>query len=262
MHNFKKQFGQNFLKNKSAAKKLVDSLDLTKEDVVIEIGPGHGAVTELILPKVKKLIAIEIDEELIGHLKYKFKKYESFELINKDVLKIENEELGMKKKEYKVIGSLPYNISKPIIKKFLTEEPKPSTMSFIIQKEVAEDYAADAPRATFLSNFAKVYSEAEYIETVKASDFHPMPKVDGGIVKFRINNERMVKDGELVKFIKIGFSSPRKILMNNLSNLPDLSKEELATIFTDLKINPKARAAELPFETWVTLFNKLTAGRS
>lgn len=255
MHNFKKQFGQNFLRNKGAANKLVESLDLRSEDTLIEIGPGNGSVTDLLIDKVKRLILVEIDQTLIPTLKEKYNAHNNVELVNENILDFKGTNYGLSSMDYKLVGSLPYNISKPIIKKFLTEEPRPSKMSFIIQKEVAEDYASKAPRAAFLSNFSTIYSDIKYLGTISKKDFYPQPKVDGGMLKFEIRKKKIEKGKELSKFIRVGYSSPRKVLINNLSNV--YPKEKVASTFKKLEINPKARAAEIEFEGWIELFRIL-----
>lgn len=253
---FKRQFGQNFLKNSSDGWKMLNSLDLDSEDTIIEVGPGHGAVTNLLLGKAKRIILVEIDNDLIGFLKDKYKQSKEIEIIHNDILKVDIEGLKLERGKYKVTGSLPYNISKKIIAKFLKEEIKPSLMSFLIQKEVAEDYASKPPKAAFLSNFAQIYSDVEYIGKVPRNHFYPTPKVDGGILKFRFKEVIPDYAEELTKFIKIGYSSPRKKLMSNLSSGLKLSKVDVESRFVSLHIRENARAAELTLVEWQQIFVK------
>ncbi|MBN1915630.1 ribosomal RNA small subunit methyltransferase A [Candidatus Dojkabacteria bacterium] len=254
---FKKQFGQNFLKETSVGIKMIKSLDLKPDDTVIEVGPGHGAVTNLLIERTKRMILIEIDTELIDFLKDKYKEDREVEIIHNDILKINLKDLEIENNKYKVVGSLPYNISKKIIAKFLTDEIKPNIMSFLIQKEVAEDYASISPKASFLSNFAQIYSDVEFIGKVPKNHFFPIPKVDGGILQFKFKEVIPDYAEDLTKFIKIGYSSPRKKLISNLSCGLKISKEEIEKKFNNLHIKENIRAAELSLVEWQQIFVKL-----
>lgn len=247
----KKQLGQNFLENIVYIDNLVQAAQINKEDTVIEIGPGKGAVTSFLIQEADKVIAIEIDDNLVGYLRNYFKKYDNFNLIHKNILKLNIESLELE--TYKLIGSLPYNISKQIIKKFLESQKKPEIMAFIIQNEVALDYAASSPKASFLSNFASLYSEVEYIQKVPKEFFSPIPKVDGAIITFKPYNTTK-NYYKIVKFIKSGFLNQRKKLINNLSAIFHIEKGELKKIFNKLDIDPNARASNLSLDNWNQLY--------
>ncbi len=264
MHIFKKYFGQNFLKSEKTSSKIVSFLN-PETKAVVEIGPGQGALTKLMLDKGFNVYSVEIDESLYPYLEARFADYDNFHLIKADILQLNLNELNLK--EYTVIGSLPYNISKKIIKLFLEAEYKPAEIIVMLQKEVAEDYAAKPPKGTFLANMVQAYGKCEYLLTVKKGEFYPEPKVDGGVIKIVVNQEslasRSLGEGwrtenleKLVKFIKVGFSAPRKTLVNNLSNVYK-DKEILRKAFEKLGINPKARAAELEFETYKKLYEEI-----
>ncbi len=255
MHNFKKRFGQNFLKNKDRAVHMVNSLELTKDDTVIEIGPGHGIVSELLAEKAGHVILIEIDDELIPFLENKFKDTPNVEIVHKDVLQLNLKDLKLK--NYKLVGSLPYNIAKKIIFSFLVNDPRPETMSFILQKEVAENYTSKPPKKEFLANFAEVYSDTEYLETIKAGEFHPTPKVESAIIKFKVKQDIQKDPEKLIKFIKVAYSSPRKKLSSNLSHGLKIDKEKVEKALEKLDINLNSRPAELTIDAWKGLFKLL-----
>lgn len=241
-HIFKKQFGQNFFTNHSIAEDIVKMMNLSDEDTVVEIGPGDGRFSEKIVDKVKKLILIEIDSELIEFLKEKFIEKSNVEIINQDILKLDVQEL--KTINYKLYGSLPYNISKPIISKFLECESKPKQMLFIIQKEVAEDYAAVPPRGTFLGNYAQIFSEVNYRKTIGKNNFHPRPEVDGGLIELIPYETALFQNPrELTKFIKNCFRTPRKNLYNNLRAVYKATDWKAA--FEELQIDMNKRPAEV-----------------
>lgn len=283
-HHFKKYFGQNFLRSENISKRLAHSLK-DEIDTVIEIGPGNGQVTKHLLDRYKNVYSVEIDAELYPVLEEKFKDNENFHLVKSDVLRLEisdqrletsnsedtgfkiqdsgdeQQEFGelgienwkLKINDYSVVGSLPYNISKKIINKFLKLEHKPKEMVFLIQKEVAEDYAVKPPKATFLSNLVNAYGEIEYLETIKKEEFYPTPKVDGGVIRiFNINKN---PDEKFIKFIKGCFASPRKTLLNNLSNLLRIDKEMILKAFGDISVTEKVRASEITIDDFEKLYN-------
>ena len=254
-HRFKKQFGQNFLRNTESVIDLIYSAGISAEDNVLEVGPGNGSVTEFLVEKAKAVVAIEIDTELIPKLKERFKDYPNFSVILTDILELNPDDV-FKGEPYKVVGSLPYNISKPIIKKFLTTVNPPVTMTVLIQKEVSQDYAAVPPKAMFLGTFARVYAHIKAGKVVEKSKFYPTPKVDGQILTFSAIHKPEGAE-ELVKFIKLGYSSPRKKLSSNLANYKfDKTKTEQFLIKENLKSS--SRASELTAEQWYNLHELLT----
>ena len=251
---FKKRFGQNFLKSSFFPSRIAQSLSLNEDDTVVEIGPGRGALTSQIYGKVKRLIIIEIDVELIEFLKNTFPETE---IVNEDVMRFDPKSHGLTELGYKLTGSLPYNISKRIISKFLTEKVRPSVMSVLIQKEVADDYASTSPKAAFLGNYSRIYSDVELISKVPKEEFHPTPKVDGSILKFELKGNVENDSENLARFIKTGYSSPRKKLLSNLSNSYKIEKELLKVIFNKLNLSENFRPAELKFEEWSKLYQSL-----
>ncbi len=278
MHQFKKNYGQNFLKTTKFAHKLVDSLNISADDTVIEIGPGDGMVTKLALDKGCRIICIEVDYDLLPGLIRKFGENKNFNITHSDVLQVNFEEIldqfsvvsnqlseqeaGSLKPEanssIKVIGSLPYNISKKIIDnlinfKVTNKKYSLNECSFIVQEEVAKEYVALPPQSSFLSNYLKVYSTVRKLETIPAYQFFPMPKVNGAILNIKFNKEIPDNHREIVQFIRIGFSAPRKTLIKNLKNSNKFETEKLLLAFKELDIKETARPAELDNEQWMEL---------
>lgn len=256
-HNFKKNYGQNFISNRKFINLLIDSADISREDTVIEIGPGNGAVTEHLLTKGAKVIAIEVDKDLVPVLSNKFNTNPNFRLINSDFLYFDLE--GLHLENYKIVASLPYNISKRIIKKLLESRFKPSIMSLIIQKEVAEDYCSNPPNAKFLANYVKVFGESQYIKTVPKKFFYPRPKVDGAIIKITIEKDKgtFMNYPGFIKFLKDSYIHPRKKLISVLKRMNCSTKIGFEKVFNYLKINSNARPQELSFEQWQQLYTNL-----
>lgn len=256
--NFKRQFGQNFIKDLESVRKMISALNIEKDDLIIEIGPGDGRVTQQLLESAPgKLISIEVDIDLIPILQTKFKDYLNFELINQSILTIDFDELT-DGKPYKVIGSLPYNISKPIIKILTETKNKPQIMSFIVQKEVAQDYSATPPEGCFLSNFVSIFYDVKYKGTVDKNDFVPRPKVDGGIICFTKKEQAEVSEKDYVPFSKFLFNcfrQPRKKMTNTLKGIYKEVDWPAATEKAGISSN--ARAAEVEFKEFKELFKFL-----
>jgi len=253
-HKFKKMFGQNFLINSQWTTKLVNTLILKKNVKVIEVGPGNGIVTTELLKTGSDVYSIEIDSELVPLLINKFNNNKHFHLINSDIMKLNLDSLPQCK--YVVVGSLPYNISKEIIYKFMLANNKPQNMVFIIQKEVADEYCAIKPHNTFLSNWLRLYSIPEFICKIPNTEFYPQPKVDGAIIKFELTPEKYKDCIKITKFIKHNFGQPRKKLSATLSSITG-SKENAKNIIQNAGFKDTIRAAELDLEDWIRLYNLL-----
>ncbi|MBD3362497.1 ribosomal RNA small subunit methyltransferase A [Candidatus Dojkabacteria bacterium] len=258
-HDFKKKFGQNFIKNFKVIIDTLELLEMKESDTILEIGPGDGRFTEGIIPNVSQVDLVEIDSELVSFLKDKFSPalLEQFncniEIINEDILNFDLKRY--KGTSYKVFGSLPYNISKPIISKFVETNFKPKKCIFIIQKEVAEAYTAKPPKATFLSNYAHIFSDITYEFTVDKQYFHPRPKVHGAVIQIRPHClEKIDNPVNFSKFLKNAFRTPRKKLINTLKSI--YKDTNWKTIFNNLKLHENLRSAEVEFKTWIKIYNE------
>ncbi len=257
MKKFKKRFGQNFITNKKLIKEFVDVLEIQNTDNIIEIGTGDGRVTmELLKKEPKNLISIEIDNDLIPFLQEKFIGFKNFRLIHKDILKLDLNSLDLSS-DYKVIGSLPYNISKKIIEKFMLINKRPFLMNFIVQKEVAESYIAKTSKNTFLSLFTDLVFSKKVIKTINPNNFYPKPKVDSAIIVFQIKKQPLISDTEELKkfrkFLLNAFRSPRKMLKNVLNSIyRDIDFER---ILKRHKIDLKNRAENLSVEDYLKIYN-------
>ena len=262
----KKFLSQNFLKSSRAIKLMCDVTEIHNNEIVIEIGPGKGALTEKILEKVSKVIAIEKDLELIEYLKEKFESEINsgrLILINDDVLEIKLEDFekyGILNKKYKIIANIPYNITGLILRKFLSSDIQPKTMTILVQKEVAERIVSRNGKESILSISVKAYGKPFYIEKVSKRFFSPSPKVDSAIISIKDiskNNFTSEKqEGLFFKIIKSGFAHKRKVLRKNLEE-SGLSKELIEWAFNKLEIDSKIRAEKLELKKWLSLV-KLT----
>jgi 16S rRNA (adenine1518-N6/adenine1519-N6)-dimethyltransferase len=258
----KKSLGQNFLTSQSVVDKIVETANLNDTDVVLEVGPGKGVLTQALLEKAGKVIAVEKDDALIYLLKERFAqeiKEEKLILVRGDILKFDFEEHGLKKGNYKIVANIPYYITGEFLRKTLSSDIQPTQMVLLVQKEVAERIAR-SKKESILSLSVKVYGEPKYIQTVKAGSFSPAPKVDSAILsieniskKFFTNSEVQphCSESRFFEVVKTGFAHKRKLLLSNLSILK--SKEEIKKAFSKANIDEKARAEDLSLEQWALI---------
>lgn len=263
MHIAKKSFGQNFLKSEQALRTMCTTGEIKEGDIILEIGPGKGALTEKLLEKSKKIIAIEKDRDLITILEEKFKKeidMGTLVLIRGDILEFDPEVYQFKNQKYKIVANIPYNITGAIFKKFLSGSIQPSKMVLLVQKEVAMRIVANDKKESILSLSVKAYGEPKYIMKVGKRFFSPSPKVDSAIIAVTNISRNNFKDKEMEEsfftMIKTAFAHKRKVLKKNLELVA--SPTVIDKVFTNLKINPKVRAEDLSFDMWINIVKYLS----
>ncbi len=238
----KKSLGQNFLIDKNIVQKIIKTADINKNDIVLEIGPGKGALTKELAKLAKKIIAIEKDERLASLLKI-----ENVEIITGDALK----DLPEIKGEYKVVANIPYYLTSFLIRKLLEMENKPQEIVLLVQKEVAQRICAQPGKMNLLAVSVNYYAKPTIKGFVSKNCFWPKPKVDSAILKM-IPLKRK-KDDFFFKIVKTSFSQPRKQLINNLSSGLKIKKERTEYVLNKSGINPKSRAQELNINDWLKL---------
>lgn len=249
----KKYLGQNFLKDREVLKDIIKVAEIQSDDIILEIGPGLGVLTEELIKKAKKVIAIEKDERLVKILKEKFKDFKNIEIVPGDILKSNIQNL-ISNTQYKVVANLPYYITSPVIRKFLEIENPPKLMVLMVQKEVAQRICAKPPRMSLLAVACQLYSKPKIVKIVKKESFLPKPKVDSAIIKLTTNNLQLTTEfrEKFFKIVKAGFSSPRKQLKNNLKEIFGNKTEK---ILEKVGINPTRRAETLSVEDWLKIYN-------
>ena len=257
----KKSLGQNFLKDADVLGRIIKAANLSQDDVVIEVGPGQGVLTELLAGVCKKVIAIELDDRLIEPLHTKFVDNKNVEIIHDDILKINLPELlttnNIQPITYKVVANIPYYITAPIIRLFLETKIPPSEVIFMVQKEVAERICAKPGAMSILAVSVQYYAKAEFLFTVFKESFEPVPKVDSAIIKITLNlqltTDNKEKTKKFFRVVKSGFSAKRKTLINNLSNGLQIDKKEIEEKLGSIGFSPSVRAQELGVEDWKKL---------
>lgn len=249
----KKGLGQNFLIDENALAKIVDAADLYEEDSVIEVGPGTGLLTELLIQKAKQVTSVELDPDMVDILKKQFALTKNLEIIHSDILKTRVEDIAVE--HYKVVANIPYYITSPLVRHFLQAPIRPKLMVILVQKEVAEKMCGMTGK-TFFTVETGVYGSAHYIATIPASSFYPSPKVDSAIIKITVFSEPKVPEAELENFLRIvkfGFSQKRKKLSNSLGAGLHKEPAEVRELMQKAGIKPDIRAEDLEVEDWKRL---------
>ncbi len=255
-HRPVKSLGQNFLKDQRIQQKIIDSCDLHSDDTVIEIGPGQGAITQRILPLVKKVIAVEKDRNLVSFLKETYPQ-ESLEIIEGDFLKWDMNTLP---NDLIVLGNIPYYISTPIIEKIIAQRHQIKKAFMTVQLEFAERVAAVAGNKDYgsLSCFVQYYMDVKILFKISKGSFHPVPKVDSCFISLIPKSKPNLKahnEEKLFKMIQTAFMQRRKTISNALKGYYD--HDTLMKELERLKISPKARPEEISLENYISLLNNL-----
>ena len=258
-----KSLGQNFLINDSVVNKIVESAEITKNDLVIEIGPGLGNLTEFLLEKAGKVIAIELDQRMLEILNDRFSLYDNFEIINEDVLKVNLNELISKNKNSeiknaKIVANLPYYITTPIIMKLLEEK---LDITVMVQKEVADRLIAipGEKLSGAITYSVYYYATSENVTIVENNSFIPEPEVDSEVIKLSIRKNppvELLDEDQFFKTVKASFMQRRKTLINALVNGGILkSKQDAKKLFDDLNMNYNTRGESLSIEMFAEISN-------
>ncbi len=256
--------GQNFLIDEKTFNKILEAADLSKNDIVLEIGPGIGNLTTRLAQKAKKVLAIEKDKKMCEILKKELKNQniENVQIINKDILKINYDSITrwFNGYDYKLVANLPYYVASAIIRKFLEFKKPPESMILMIQKEVAQRICAEPTKMSLLAISIQFYARPKIVSYVSKKSFWPEPKVDSSIIKIiplkTKSSEKFTE--KFFKVVKAGFSHPRKQLINNLAKELKLEKEKTKEWLLKNKIQPSQRAETLSIECWKKLTKSYT----
>lgn len=253
---FKKSLGQNFLIDKNFVDKIIDIADIENENV-LEIGPGIGTITYEMAKTAKKVLAVEIDENLIPILQQNLDEFSNVKVINQDILKVDLKKLiedEFSNQSFKVVSNLPYYITTPIIELLITSNFPCQDMTIMVQKEVAQRMVASANDKDYssLSVFVKFYSDAKILVNLPKTVFMPQPKIDSSILnlKLRIYDEK-VDQKKLFNLVRAGFNKRRKTILNSLSDVA--KKDDLKIAFEKTGLKENLRAENLSLDDFIKL---------
>ncbi len=249
-----RRLGQHFLRNRLALKEIADSLEIKPGEIILEIGPGHGELTDFLLRKKPKIIALEKDNSLVHFLKSKYRNSANIKIIEGDALKV-IPALASKFKNYKLVGNIPYYITGFLFRTLAELKNKPTLIVVTVQKEVAERLTSRPPKMNLLASSLQFWAEPKIIKMISKRAFSPPPKVDSAIIKITPKRKK-ISDKEwdaYYNFITVLFRQPRKTILNNLRVAK--SKKEVEKILARSKIKKSLRPQNLKIEE----IKKLTA---
>lgn len=259
-HPTKKSLGQHWLFDSDSLEAMATAAEVQPGDVVLEVGPGLGTLTEVLLSEGASVTAVEFDESLYLELvsetsQFSAEDRKNLKVVNDDILKFDLSQLP---KDYKVCANIPYYLTSNLIRRMLENENPPSVMALLIQKEVAERIAAKPGEMSILAVATQFYAEVKLCELVPAELFTPPPKVDSQIIQIKRRETPLFSDVDTKRFFQIvraGFSEKRKKLRSSLSGGLQISKTEADELLKKSGISPDARAQELSLHDWFRLYN-------
>ena len=260
----KKSLGQHFLIDEAVLERILSAAELSPGDIVVEVGPGLGILTEGLARRGARVIAVELDAKLVALLKKRLAAFPDVKIIHADILKVTPRQLLQDNlpaselvRGYKVIANLPYYITSPVLSHFLEAQPRPSEMVVMVQKEVGEAIAAAPGKMRLLSVKAQFYSQPAIVSYVPAASFYPPPKVDSVILRLDVYSQPPIEVSDVSGFFDIvmhGFSAPRKQIRNSLAHSLEMPPGQVAALLEKAGIDAKRRAETLSLEEWRELW--------
>lgn len=254
----KKGLGQNFLFDENILQRIVDAANVSRLDHVLEIGPGIGALTRLLVNSAETVTAVELDDRLLPILQTEFGDAPNITLIHGDILE-QDPSLLFHDLPYKVVANVPYYITGAILKHLLSATHKPDLLVLTVQREVAGRLSAEPGNLSLLAISVQCYGVVEQVDVIRAGSFWPPPDVDSAVIRITLQPDAPIYDTDEAAFFRVvraGFAQKRKQLKNNLRALP-LSKPEINQALQRVGIDGSRRAETLSVLEWVALTNEL-----
>ncbi|HXI61056.1 MAG TPA: 16S rRNA (adenine(1518)-N(6)/adenine(1519)-N(6))-dimethyltransferase RsmA [Pyrinomonadaceae bacterium] len=268
MGNAKRRFGQNFLVDRNVVDRIIAAVNPQTDQTIIEIGPGRGALTSLLIEKAKRVVAIEFDRDLVAQLRSKFSTSANFELIEADALTVDFCSAIQPAPSARVVANLPYNIATAILQRLIEQRHCLTDMTLMLQREVVDRITAAAGSSDrgYLSVFVEAYCQTEKLFDVAPQAFRPAPKVWSTVVNLRVRKNIAidVKNEKLLwQVVSAGFAHPRKTILNNLREAPEAIQELLkkrggaSIVLCEAGLPPLRRAETFALEEWALLVNAI-----
>lgn len=253
-----KNLGQNFLINEQIIDDIVKVANVNEDDLIIEIGPGLGSLTSKLADNAKKVVAIELDQNMIEILKERFSLYKNVEIIHGDIMKVDLKEIIGEEKNIKIVANLPYYITTPIVMKLLEENLKMKSITVMVQKEVGERFCAIPGGKEYgaITVSINYYSDSKIVLDVPKDNFNPIPEVDSCVVQLKLKKNHIeLKDKKLFfRLIKIAFSQRRKNIGNSLTGI-GMTKQEVKEMLEALSLDINLRAENLSINQYAQIAN-------
>jgi len=251
--------GQNFLISDEVLDDIINSANIKKQDLVLEVGPGLGALTQRLTTQARQVVALEVDKNLEKLLNTLIKVNKNLEVIWQDILSLDDRQWQgildkYKVADYKIVANIPYYLTGKFVQKFVTANKKPLAMTLLVQKEVAQR-VVDGQKQSLLSLAVAFYAKSKLVALVTKDNFYPQPKVDSAILYiYDIHGwDYDVDEKRTWQLVKRGFAFKRKKLFNNLLSDPNIAKDKLQIIFSKIGLDPNIRAEKLKVEDWLAI---------
>ncbi len=261
-YNFRpnKTFGQNFLLDDFVLQDVVDASGVTKNEAALEIGPGIATLTERLLERAKFVLAIEKDPKFLPLLHAIKKQHKNFRYEIADILSFNFQEALEDYPKYRVVANIPYYITGKIIQLFLQAKHRPQSITMLVQKEVAQNIAAQPGQLNLLAISVQLFGIPKLVQVVPAKSFYPAPKVDSAIIHIDLSRGPLYKisdEKKLFRILRACFAGKRKQLHNTLVNNLSLEKSAVTALLEKLHIDPKIRPQQLTIDQWLKLAEEI-----
>ncbi|MEK6220841.1 MAG: 16S rRNA (adenine(1518)-N(6)/adenine(1519)-N(6))-dimethyltransferase RsmA [Chloroflexota bacterium] len=254
-----KGLGQNFLLDDAILDRIVKAAEITAEDIVLEVGPGLGNLTRHLALAAKRVIAVELDKNLLPPMSEVLAPFDNVEIIQADIMQLPIDTV-LKKSGYLVVANVPYYITSALIRHLLESKLKPARLILTIQKEVAQRICADEGNLSLLALSVQVYGMPELMSIIQARAFYPAPKIDSAVLRIKLYDQPLIPSVGLDTFfrlIKAGFSQKRKTLRNTLSAGMHWPKDITEKYLSAADVDPQRRAQTLSIEEWGKLVEQV-----
>jgi len=253
----KKSLGQNFLVNPALLERIVQAAGVGADDTVMEVGPGAGTLTYPLARAARRVVAVELDPQMVGLLGETLSDCPNVEIVHADILKLDLD-AALGDAPYKVVANLPYYITSAVIRRFLDRARPPATMVLMVQHEVAQRIMAKPGDLSLLAVSVQFYAEPSPVLKLPAGAFYPAPNVDSAVIRLDVRPSRPVVNVEtFFRVAHAGFGQKRKTLRNSLATGLELSGAQSETLLARAGIDPQRRAQTLTIDEWVRLANAL-----
>lgn len=260
-----KELGQNFLVDRHVLKQILSAAEVSPADTVLEIGSGLGTLTEALAKCVHRVIAIEVDQNLVTVLQKRLAHFANVEIVPADILSVDISRLLQEKDTgnvvaYKVVANIPYYITSAVMRHLLETAPRPELIVLMLQREVAQRITAQPGQMSLLAVSVQFYGRPRIIARVPASAFYPVPKVDSAIVRIDPHEQQPLAQDEVAAFfdvVRAGFAQRRKQLRNALIHGLGLPAEQVVQAMKGAGIDEQRRAQTLSISEWLTLYRAL-----
>ncbi len=260
-----KTFGQHFLMDEIVLQDMLDVAKVSSKDMVVEVGPGIANLTKFLIDKAGTVLSVEKDPQFTNVLNSLKKKHKNFSYVLGDILETDMDTMlgdRTKKANYKVVANIPYYVTGKIVQYFLQQEHKPTSMTLLMQKEVAQNLTTKQGSLNLLAISVQLYADVELVEIVPARKFYPAPKVDSAVVHIELFKKSKYNldaqtEKKLFKILRACFTGKRKQIHNTLANNFGIPKDKVQTILKKLKLDHQLRPQQLSIDQWIKLTNEI-----